>query len=156
MLSPVCLTPQPCLTASSTPSTSQQSTASPTSSASWRNSATTFAVTICLATSPLHRLTCHSPPQSTATATTGTYQVGAGTGSGLRKGGRVVAVAAAARAQGQALRSASLAPTTPRSGFLSLNFAVSGTFWSPLIFTVSSGFCLLSLGLTLFPLDFYP
>ncbi|XP_045332815.1 polycomb protein SCMH1 isoform X3 [Leopardus geoffroyi] len=60
---------QPCLTANSTPSTSRQSTASPTSSASWRSSATTFAVTICLAANPLHRLTCLSPPPSTATAT---------------------------------------------------------------------------------------
>lgn len=114
MLSPVYLTPQPCLTGSSTRSISQQSTASPTSSASWKNSATTFAVTIYLATSPLHRLICHSPPQSTATATTGTYQVGAGNGTWAKNRDRVNSTS---KGPGPALRPTSLAPTHPEIWF---------------------------------------
>lgn len=141
MLSPVYLTPQPCLTGSSTRSISQQSTASPTSSASWKNSATTFAVTIYLATSPLHRLICHSPPQSTATATTGTYQVGAGMGPGLRTGTGLIAPA---RAQGQPSDLLAWHLPIQRSGFLSLTFAMSGTFWSPLIFTLCRILCPIS------------
>lgn len=104
------------------------------SSASWRSSATTFGVTICLATSPLHRLTYHSLPQSTATATTGTYQVGAGMGPGLRGGW---AISSICKGSGAALRSASLAPSVQRS------LATSWSHLGLLVFShlSSSGFC---------------
>lgn len=137
----VYLTPQPCLTGNSTPSTSQQSTASPMSSASWRNSATTFGVTICLATSPLHRLTYPSLPQSTVTATTGTYQVGAGMGPGLQGGW---AASSICKGPGVALRPWRLAPTVQRSGFLLFtNLAISGSHLGLLVFyhLSSWGFC---------------
>lgn len=59
--------------------------------------------------------------------------MGPGLGPGLRNGAGLVAAS-----EGPSLTPASLslAPTIQRPGFLSLTLATSGTFCSPLIFTV--------------------